>query len=269
MFPIIQIGPLAIQAPGLILIAGLWIGLTIAERRAHRLGENPGHLYNIVYIMLIAGVIGARLSYAVTYPDAFFENPLSLISLNPGLLDPLAGGLISLGAVAIYLFRKRIPLWSTLDGLTPLLAVLGIAIGISHFASGSAFGNPTHMPWGIELWGAIRHPTQIYESILAASILIIILLLDRTSWNSTPGNLFLSFISLTAISRLFLEAFRGDSMLFGNGLRIAQVVSWLVLAACLGLLGWRNQRSNQARGNITMSGLDELIPLIDNGGRRP
>jgi prolipoprotein diacylglyceryl transferase len=245
MFPILQIGPLAVQVPGLVLIAGLWIGLTISERRAHRLGENPSHLYNIVFITLIAGVIGARLSYAVTYPEAFIENPLSLISLNPGLLDPFAGGLIALGANAIYLFRKKIPIWSTLDALTPLMAILGIAIGISHIASGSAFGIPTHLPWGIELWGAIRHPTQIYELIIATGILVIIIILDRTSWNSNPGNLFLSFISLTTFSRLFLEAFRGDSILFESGIRIAQVVSWLVLAVCLGLLGWQNQKSKQ------------------------
>lgn len=245
MFPILQIGPIALQVPGLVLIVGLWIGLNLSERRARRLGENPSHLYNIVFITLIAGAIGARLSYAATYPDAFLATPLSLISLNPGLLDPLAGGLIAIGADAFYLFRKKIPIWPTLDALTPLLAVLGIASGIAHFASGSAFGIPTQVPWGIELWGATRHPTQIYEIVFVFIILIIILLLDRTPWNLIPGNLFLSFISLTAISRLFLEAFRGDSILFENGLRIAQVASWLVLAACLSLLGWRIYKNEQ------------------------
>ncbi len=245
MFPILQIGPVAIQVPGLVLIAGLWIGLTLSERRAKRLDENPSYLYNIVFIALIAGVIGARLSYAVTYPEAFIANPVSLISLNPGLLDPLAGGLIATGAVVIYLLRIHIPLWSTLDALTPLFAVLGIAIGISHFASGTAFGIPTQVPWGINLWGATRHPTQVYEIVLATIILIIVFLLERTFWSLTPGNLFLSFISLTALSRLFLEAFRGDSITLEIGLRTAQIISWLVLAACLGLLGLHIQKNSQ------------------------
>ncbi len=244
MFPIVQIGPVALQIPGLVLLVGLWIGLTLSERRARRRGEDPGHVYNLVFISLITGVIGARLSYAATYPNAFTTNPRSLVSLNPGLLDPLAGALIAAAAAAIYLFRKNLPLWSTLDALTPLFAVMGIAIGISHFASGSAFGISTQVPWGIQLWGATRHPTQIYEIILATFTLIAIMFLDRTSWSLTPGNIFLSFISLSAVSRLFLEAYRGDSILLDSGFRIAQVISWLLLAACLVLLGKHIQRNS-------------------------
>ncbi len=244
MFPIFQIGPVALQVPGLVLLAGLWIGLTLSERRARRRGEDPGHLYNLVFISLIAGVIGARLSYAATYPNAFTTDPRSLVSLNPGLLDPLAGALIAAAAAAIYLFRKNLPLWSTLDALTPLFAVMGIAIGISHFASGSAFGIPTQVPWGIQLWGATRHPTQIYEIMLAVFTLIVIMFLDRTSWSLTPGNIFLSFISLSAVARLFLEGYRGDSILLDSGFRIAQIISWLVLAACLVLLGRHIQRNS-------------------------
>ena len=243
MFPIFQIGPVALQVPGLVLLAGLWIGLTLSERLARRRGEDPGHLYNLVFISLITGVIGARLSYAATYPNAFTTDPRSLVSLNPGLLDPLAGALIAAGAAAIYLFRKNLPLWSTLDALTPLFAVMGIAIGISHFASGSAFGIPTQVPWGIQLWGATRHPTQIYELMLATFTLFAIMFLDRTSWSLTPGNIFLSFISLSAVARLFLEAYRGDSILLDSGFRIAQVISWLVLAACLFIMGRHIQRT--------------------------
>ncbi len=243
MFPIFQIGPVALQVPGLVLLAGLWIGLTLSESRARRRGEDPGHLYNLVFISLITGVIGARLSYAATYPNAFTTNPRSLVSLNLGLLDPLAGALIAAAAAAIYLFRKNLPLWSTLDALTPLFAVMGIAVGISHFASGSAFGIPTQVPWGIQLWGATRHPSQIYEIMLATFTLIIIMFLDRKSWSLTPGNIFLSFISLSAVARLFLEAYRGDSILLDSGFRIAQVISWLVLAACLVLLGRHIQRN--------------------------
>jgi prolipoprotein diacylglyceryltransferase len=48
-----------------------------------------------------------------------------------------------------------------------------------------------------------------------------------------PGITFLTFAALTAASRLFLEAFRGDSTLIFGGLRVAQVVAWIVLALAL------------------------------------
>jgi phosphatidylglycerol:prolipoprotein diacylglycerol transferase len=241
MLPTLQLGPLALQVPGLVLLAGLWVGLTLSERRARRKGENPGDLYNLVFIALIAGIIGARLSYAITYPSAFAANPLSLLSINPGLFDPLAGVFIGICAAAIYIYRKQLPFWSTLDALTPFFAVLAIAQGIANFAAGSAFGSPTDLPWGINLWGATRHPTQIYEILLAAIILLAAYLIDKSQLGQTSGFTFLSFIALSAAARLFSEAFRGDSTLIGNGYRSVQIISWLVLAACLALLGRRIQ----------------------------
>ena len=47
------------------------------------------------------------------------------------------------------------------------------------------------------------------------------------------GSSFVWFAALTAGSRLFLEAFRGDSTLIFGGLRLAQVVAWAVLAIAL------------------------------------
>ena len=251
MLPTIQVGPLSLQVPGLVLLVGLWIGLTLAERRAKQRGENPATLYNLVFIALIAGVVGARLSYALTYPDAFSANPWSLISINPGLLDPFAGGLIAVTAGAIYIYRKQLQVWNTLDALTPLFAVMLIAIGISHFASGSAFGKPTNLPLGIQLWGDIRHPSQIYEIFLASLTLVAIYFIDRSGWSQIPGNTFLTFTALTSLSRLLLEAFRGDSLLVGDGFRTAQLLAWIVLAVCLLVLAWRlnsNQKTEEISG---------------------
>jgi phosphatidylglycerol:prolipoprotein diacylglycerol transferase len=242
MFPILQIGPLALQVPGLVMLAGLWLGLTLSECRVRRHEENPNILYNLVFIAIIAGIFGARLSYVISFPGVFAANPRDLISINPGLLDLFGGVLIGIAAAIIYGMRKKLPLWQTLDALTPMFAVLAIALGISHLASGSAFGAPTSLPWAIYLWGASRHPTQVYEIIFTSITLLIIILIDRIYLAQMPGFTFLIFITLTSASRLFIEAFRGDSMLTYGGLRVAQIVSWVILAACLILLGIRIQQ---------------------------
>jgi phosphatidylglycerol:prolipoprotein diacylglycerol transferase len=242
MYPILQVGPLAIQVPGLVVIAGLWLGLSLTERHAKIHGQNTGEIYNLVFIVLIAGIVGARLSYAVTYPSAFSANPWSLASINPGLFDPLAGALIGCAAAVIFIYRKKIPLWVMLDALAPLFVVLAIAQGVAHLASGDAFGSPTELPWGIYLWGAVRHPTQMYEIGLAIINLLIVLSIDRFPVGKVPGSKFLSFLALYAGSRLFLEAFRGDSNLILGGLRSAQIISWFVLAVCLVLLDIRIQK---------------------------
>ncbi|MBC8503946.1 MAG: prolipoprotein diacylglyceryl transferase [Anaerolineales bacterium] len=241
MLPILQIGPFAMQTPGLALLLGIWLGLTLAERLAPRFEANANEIYNLTFTALIAGIIGARLSYVLQYPDAFINSPLSLISLNPALLDPIGGAVIGAFAALIYGNRKKLPLWPTLDALTPLLAVAAIAVGISHIASGDAFGMQTDLPWGIELWGLKRHPSQIYEVILASFILGAILpkkegraLGKRGSM--VGGRSFWLFLSLSAGARLFLEGFRGDSLTLANGMRIAQVIAWVVLTVSLWML---------------------------------
>ena len=91
------------------------------------------------------------------------------------------------------------------------------------------------MPWGIDLWNATRHPTQIYELIAA---LVIFGLLWFRKTDRLPGSGFFLFAALTAGARLFLEAFRGDSILIFNGLRLAQIMAWIVLAVSLFANEW-------------------------------
>lgn len=231
MLPILQIGPLAIQTPGLILIVGLWLGLSLAERLAPQFKADANTLYNLVFFALIAGLVGARLGFAAQSLGAFIASPISLVSLNPGLLDPLSGLAAGLLTATIYGSRKNLPLWSTLDALTPLLAVFAIALALSNLASGSAFGSETTLPWGINLWSAKRHPTQIYEAVLA--ILILWKIWPQEDEKNPPlrlaGETFWLFLTLSAGARLLSEAFRGDSAIF-LGLRSAQIVAWIVLA---------------------------------------
>jgi len=236
MLPVLQVGPAAIQVEGLILLLGLWIGLTLSEKFCNGRGITSTQLYNLVFFMMIGGLIGARLSFLLRYPDAFIRNPISIISLNPGLLDIWGGILAAVLVGLVYAQRKQIPLLSALDALTPLLAVLMIAVPLSNLASGEAYGKPTTIPWSIYLWGMHRHPTQIYEALAAMFILILFWPSRWSSENKQPGEYFFLFMSLTAATALFLEFFRGDSQIFLDGIRSKQVVAWGILASCLWIL---------------------------------
>ncbi len=245
MFPILQLGPLAVQVPGLFLLAGVWFGLALMEHQAPRRGVSAELMGNLVLYGLVAGILGARLGYALRFMSVYLENPLSLLSLNPATLAPTEGLLTGLVVAAIYGQRKRLPLWPTLDTLAPGLAAFSLALGFAHLASGDAFGAPTALPWGIELWGAKRHPTQIYEILLAGLVLGAVLRLAR--WRAFPGFTFLAWLALTAGSRLLLEGFRGDSLIIFGVVRQAQLVSLLVLLGALA--GMRALAGGQVTGD--------------------
>ena len=142
MFPILNVGPLAIQTSGLILLLGIWIGLTQSERFARNKNQNPDQVYSLVMVSLAAAIVGARLSYAAQSLPIFVQSPLALFSLTTQMLDPLGGAVAGLLAGAIYMQRAKMPFWRSLDNLTPAFAVFMICLGFSHLATGNAFGAP-------------------------------------------------------------------------------------------------------------------------------
>jgi phosphatidylglycerol---prolipoprotein diacylglyceryl transferase len=234
VFPILRLGPAAVQTSSLLLVLGIYLSMTLSERFARRGGKNFDTLTNLVLLTGLSGLVTARLVYAVGHASFFHENLAGLISPDPSLLDPW-GGLVGGGMAAlIYSRRKKIQFWAALDGLTPFFALMAVFIGLAHLASGQAFGSPAALPWAIELWGASRHPSQIYETLGA----IAILLLFWMQYGSTTenGSLFLKFAILTSGMLVFLSAFRGDSRLILGSLRQEQVLALAVLGVALFIL---------------------------------
>ncbi len=227
MFPILQIGPLAIQLPGLLLLVGLWIGTQIAERETARYKLDPGLISNMIFIALTAGIIGARLGYALKYIDLYLSEPLNLLALNANTLSIIEGIAVGLIAAMIYAQRKGLSLLPTLDTLALGAAVFAIFVALAHLSSGDAFGASTTVPWAIELWGADRHPSQIYELLFAVGVTLVILQVRKK--RSFSGFIFTLFVALAAISRLFLEGFRGDSSIVFGSIRSAQLISFVVM----------------------------------------
>jgi prolipoprotein diacylglyceryl transferase len=234
MLPVLQIGPAAVQLPGLLLLVGIWLGSMMAERQARRLGLQAENVERIIFVALVAAIVGARLGYALRFVEVYLRDPLALLALSPVTLAPEVGAVVGGIAAMVYGQRRGMALWPTLDALTPGVATLAIALALAHLASGDAFGAPTELPWAIELWGARRHPSQAYELLCAAIILLVLLRLKPGS--SFPGLAFGSFIALTAGARLFLEAFRGDSVLWFGTLRAAQVASLGLLLAGMAII---------------------------------
>jgi phosphatidylglycerol:prolipoprotein diacylglycerol transferase len=110
---------------------------------------------------------------------------------------------------------------------------------MANILSGDAFGSPSSVPWAIYLWDENRHPSQIYETLAA-------LLVFGVEWKQPLGRPragvnFLLVVALSAAARVFLEAFRGDSLIWPGGFRAAQVVGLVVLAASWRLMQSWNQ----------------------------
>jgi phosphatidylglycerol:prolipoprotein diacylglycerol transferase len=234
MLPILQIGPAAIQLPMLLILGGVWLGSALAERAGRRAGLPPGQLEALIFTALVAGVIGARLGHVLQFLDIYVQDPLAVLALTPVTLAPEVGAAVAGIAALVDGQRRRLALWPTLDALSVGAAGVAVAMALAHLAGGDAYGAPANLPWAIHLYGALRHPSQVYEALAAGAILAAIV-----GWRPRtprPGRVFGVFVGMSAAARLILEAFRGDSLLLWGGIRAAQVVSLIALLAALVLL---------------------------------
>ncbi len=261
MLPLLQIGSLTLRTPGLALLAGLWIGLEVSARAGVRRGIREDHIYNLGFYSLLAGVLGARLGYVLLHLDLYtgiapwWRALLAVFALSPGTENALIG-LAALLALAAWLIRRwEIPLLPLLDALAPGAAVLAIGIGLANLLSGDWYGIETALPWGIPLWGARRHPTQIYFLITAAGVLVILLHLERRAFPVrqpgkhtgrsrqrgrdavsrayAPGTMAQVTMLLLSLAVLLIEPLRADSPVMADGVRVPQVVALVGLGAAL------------------------------------
>ncbi|HJW84919.1 MAG TPA: prolipoprotein diacylglyceryl transferase family protein [Anaerolineae bacterium] len=240
MLPIIQVGPLVVPSRGLILLATFWVASWVAERAAKRLGLRGDDVYNLGFYGLVAGLLGARLGYVIQYWSVYQNDLGAIFALNLNTLSPAAGLLAALAVAYWYARRKRIVNRRLLDALTPGLVVFAAGLALADLASGDGYGAPAQLPWSINLWGELRHPTQIYHLLAASAIGVVV-------WRSSrpfDGAHFGLCVALYAASRLFLETFHGDSEIFA-GVRVVQV--WSLIALVIALLLLRRWAGDWAR----------------------
>lgn len=229
MFPFLRLGPFLLQLPGLALLAGVWIGSSLVDKEATRLELKPRAISNLIFYGLVAGIVGARLGYAVRYLSTYLANPLDLLALTPATLSPGVGMVTGVAVAVLFGRRKQLPLRPTLDALAPGLAAFLVCNGMANILSGDAFGSPANVPWAIYLWDENRHPSQIYETL--AALLVFAVEWKQPLGRPGAGANFLLVVALSAAARVFLEAFRGDSLIWPGGFRAAQVIGLVVLAA--------------------------------------
>ena len=239
MLPIIQLGPLSLPTYPLALLLAGWIALEVGARAARRLGLEGDHVYNAGLYGLVAGFVAARFGHVIAYWSAYRTQPLEIFGFNTRAFLFWPGIIGALVVIGWYIYRRRLPLATMLDAFAPGL-LAGVAIAqVGALLDGRNLGAPANLPWALNLWGVMRHPSQIYEALAALVVLLAIgLLLRRPAGRCVPAGM----IAWTALlgyglSRWLLEPFRAESATVLGGLRTAQVLG--LAAALVALLAMR------------------------------
>lgn len=248
MHPILlDVGGWPVYSYGVLLALAYVAALQFAVVRARHAGVDAGRVMDIGIYLIIAALLGAKLTLFLLDIRYFIERPQEVASLFRAA-GVFYGGLIAAVAVGLWLSRRYgLPMWTTADLFAPGIA-LGHVIGrFGCFLAGCCYGKPTSLPWGVTFTHPAAaansqtplniplHPTQLYDAGAELLILIVLLWTERRG-HRFAGRTFWLYILLYAVSRFVVELFRGDDRGMWLGVSTSQLVSLIAAPLAIAML---------------------------------
>lgn len=180
--PFLQIFGLAIAAVPAALLGAFLAAVWLAERNARAYGLNGAAVDGALYAGGLLGLLGARAAYVAGHFDAYLRDPLAALALNASALDG-AGFALAFAVVAGWrLHRAGLIRPALADALAGPGLVMAIGLALASWFEGSVFGVPSRLPWAVEVWGAPRHPVQVYEIVGFGLALVALWATRRRPW---------------------------------------------------------------------------------------
>ncbi|HLM30002.1 MAG TPA: prolipoprotein diacylglyceryl transferase family protein [Acidimicrobiales bacterium] len=256
-FPTIELGPLTLRTFGLFVALGVLVGAWLAAGYAERFGVERDETYRVATWMVLAGIVGARLTWAATHTDQIDE-PLDVIAIWEGGIQ-FSGGFIAALIVGLPFFRRwtRLQRWRVLDGYAWGLAI-GLALGrVGCYSVGEHFGRTSNFFLATRYdGGEVREPTlgdvplqvgttfhntSLYELLYLVVLFTImglfILRARRAGHELAPGLLTGLFVLVYGVARFASDSLRVNDERVG-GLTGAQWMAAVMVPAGAFIL-WR------------------------------
>lgn len=241
-FPIYWYGVMVALA----FIAGIWT----ATRRCPQDGLHPAALADIGPWLIVAGLVGARALFVITYWDENFAGQpfWEVFAVRRGGLVFYGGLIAAVLAAIVYIQFKKLPPMKVGDALAPSIA-LGHMFGrLGCFLNGCCYGGSCDLPWAVrfptehETAGTPVHPTQLYEGAL--NLLLYIALEWFYPRKKFDGQIFGIYLVAYALLRVAVEFFRGDYGSHRIGfLTPGQAVSAGILTTGIVILALQSRRA--------------------------
>lgn len=216
---LIHLGSFGIRWYSLLFVSGFIIGWYIFRWFVRREGVPERILDPLLYTLLIATIVGARLGHCLFYqPDYYLTSWEGFLEI----FQPWKGGLASHGgAIALLLgmvwFARKYGrsnnfdyLW-IMDRLCITVAFAGCLIRLGNLFNSEIYGDVTALPWGFvfDLRGETepKHPTQLYEALSYLILGLIMIHLYRTRLDKLYRGFFFGLFFIGCFGMRFLIEF--------------------------------------------------------------
>ncbi|WP_298785387.1 prolipoprotein diacylglyceryl transferase [uncultured Marinococcus sp.] len=246
-----EVGSVPIYWYGILIGLGALLGYILASYEAKKRGLPEDIFADLLIFAIPISIICARLYYVIFEWGYYAQNPGSILAVWEGGLA-IHGGLIGAVLTGIVFSKiKRVSFWKLADIAAPSI-ILGQAIGRwGNFINQEAHGGEVSRSFleGLQLpefiinqmyiEGAYYNPTFLYESLWNIAGFLLLLGLRRV--NLRRGELFLTYVIWYSFGRFFIEGMRTDSLMLFDTIRVAQLISVLLIIAAVSLILYRRQ----------------------------
>ena len=197
-------------------------------------------LIDILLIISIFGVLGARINYILLFPQ-YYHSIRDCLALHEGGLVYYGGLLAAIFALFIYCKIKKFSFSMVADYMVPSLAFSHALGRVGCLINDCCYGCMTN---AIKIYhlktdfpGIYRHPTQLYEIVYLVLLGILFFFILRSNWykkqegNGIVGSLYLMSYAVLRFLNEFLRADSRGGFFTALNLSPAQVTS-LILGVC-------------------------------------
>ncbi|MGH2467917.1 MAG: prolipoprotein diacylglyceryl transferase [Acidimicrobiales bacterium] len=256
----LHLGPLAIPWYGVGYAIALALGTWLTARLARRRGLDPNHVVDGLLLVVVFGLIGARLYHVIDQWQLYKDDLLAIV-LPPYSGLAVYGGVIGgIVGLAVYTRHRGIPFRRWADTAVPAL-FFGQAIARwGNYANQELYGPPTSAPWGIAIDCAHRvadfacpplgtvppgagfHPLFFYESVLTFSGgVVALLLLTRFNARLRDGDVMALWLVWYGLVRTYLETFRLSYDFTFFGVPVAILLGLGATIVGVAMLAWNHR----------------------------
>ena len=228
----------------LLILFGVTIAYLMINNEAKRFNMKQEFIFNIMFWVIIIGILCARIYYVAFNWDYYGTNLNEIYKIWHGGLA-IHGAIIG-GAITMYVYSKKYKALPgrIMDMVVPSL-LLGQAIGRwGNFFNSEAYGGivayqnlidlkivPSFIIDNMYINGSYHLPMFYFESIWCVLGVIIMLILRRRKY-AKCGELTAFYLIWYGVGRYVIEIFRTDSLMFGT-FKVAQIVSIIFVLAGL------------------------------------
>jgi len=252
-----KIGPVTLRMYGLMMALGFVAGWHVVAWLCRREGRRPELLTNLLMLMMVSGVVGARIAYVIEHwQKEFANNLLEIVRVDHGGLMFYGGLILAFICFVAYCLAKRERFLPMAD-LLAVVVPLGHAFGrIGCFFNGCCYGKQTDSAFGVSFpamspaWSEqVGHglipstasralpvlPTQLFEAAGCLVIFAILLFVylkknepavdGKAQPKKAAGMVAAMYLASYGVMRFLMEMLRGDPRAAVLGLSIGQTIS--------------------------------------------